>query len=149
MKITQIHAGTDNPYLSLLLLRNMKLDKIPTYSCRHVKKDGEVISVEVYSLRVKYNGRDAIIKIVYDITELISHIDVIQKQNDKLREIAWEQSHIYRAPVARLMGLVNLLTKGLTGKEEESEIHDGIAKTAEELDALITKITQASQEIRI
>ena len=71
----------------------------------------------------------------------------IEKQNEKLREIAWTQSHLYRAPVARLMALVDLLTFGLADKNEEGKIYDGISQTTKELDALIRDISETSKEV--
>ena len=33
----------------------------------------------------------------------------IEQRNVKLEEIAWEQSHMVRAPLAKIMGLIELL----------------------------------------
>jgi hypothetical protein len=40
---------------------------------------------------------------------LYTHWIAIEKQNKKLKEIAWAQSHIVRAPLARMLGIVNLI----------------------------------------
>src|SRR5690606_23149763 len=44
-----------------------------------------------------------------DITDTVNYIQKIEAQNHKLREIAWTQSHKVRAPLARLLGLVEIL----------------------------------------
>jgi PAS domain S-box-containing protein len=44
-----------------------------------------------------------------DITETYNHIEAIEYQNDKLRKIAWKQSHVVSAPLARIMALAEVL----------------------------------------
>lgn len=77
-----------------------------------------------------------------DVTDRILHLRAIEEQNTKLKEIAWTQSHIVRAPVARLMGLVNLLRdeKENLEFEEKERMLQHIIKSADEIDAIIKKI---------
>jgi light-regulated signal transduction histidine kinase (bacteriophytochrome) len=49
-----------------------------------------------------------------DISETLHHINTIEIQNAKLRNIAWTQSHVVRAPISRILGIINLI-------EEEGE----------------------------
>ncbi|WP_419212903.1 PAS domain S-box protein [Maribacter sp. X9] len=73
-----------------------------------------------------------------DITDRILHLKAIEEQNKKLKEIAWHQSHIVRAPVARLMGLVELLKDEVTTNNPKTEkILDYILKSTEEIDNVI------------
>ncbi|MDN3593281.1 hypothetical protein [Zunongwangia endophytica] len=44
-----------------------------------------------------------------DITQQKEHLKQIEKRNRKLEEIAWQQSHMVRAPLAKIMGLVQLI----------------------------------------
>ena len=44
-----------------------------------------------------------------DITEFKKNVDAIELQNKKLAEIAWEQSHVVRAPLARMLGCIHHL----------------------------------------
>ncbi|TLP72910.1 PAS domain S-box protein [Maribacter sp. ACAM166] len=77
-----------------------------------------------------------------DVTDRILHLRAIEKQNTKLKEIAWTQSHIVRAPVARLMGLINLIRdkKENLEFEEKERMLQYIIKSAEEIDSIIKKI---------
>jgi len=43
-----------------------------------------------------------------DITQSHQHLQKIEEQNKRLREIAWIQSHLVRAPVASILGLAQL-----------------------------------------
>jgi len=68
----------------------------------------------------------------------------LKKQNQKLKDIAWTQSHIVRAPLTTLMGLVNRLKKRDISIEEQQIFLEHIQKTADELDNVIKNITQLS-----
>jgi PAS domain S-box-containing protein len=76
---------------------------------RHKKKNGELIFVESTINPLNFNGSEAILVLVNDITERYKYVETIEKQNQTFREIAWIQSHVVRAPLARLLGLVNLM----------------------------------------
>ena len=63
----------------------------------------------------------------------------LQQKYDQLKEISWLQSHIIRAPLVRIMGLIPLIkeTKGA----ENALVFDYLLQSAEELDTVIKKIT--------
>lgn len=79
-----------------------------------------------------------------DITEKVNKTAKIQEQYQKLKEISWIQSHIVRAPLARLMGLANMIKENMIGPEETGDIMDMILKSCEELDQVIHDITAKS-----
>ncbi|MFB9841612.1 PAS domain S-box protein [Mucilaginibacter ginsenosidivorans] len=108
---------------------------------KHVKKNGEVIHVDLQSNFIRYKGRKAQITIAGDITERLSYINAIEQQNEKLREISWMQSHIVRAPLARIMGLVEVIRELKDNDEEKEMTLDFLMSSANELDEVIKKIT--------
>lgn len=60
----------------------------------------------------------------------------------RMEEIAWEQSHVVRAPLARIMGLVNLIKDEVVAdKEEQLSLLQRIVESANELDRVIKDIT--------
>lgn len=71
----------------------------------------------------------------------------IEEQNKKLREIAWTQSHIVRAPVARLMGIIELFKEDMLETSEKEEMLDHILESAMELDDIIKDIVEKSKSI--
>ncbi len=75
-----------------------------------------------------------------DITERTKHIKAIEVQNAKLREIAWTQSHIVRAPLARIMGIVDLFNSNALNDDEMIEYLNYILTSANELDNVIKSI---------
>ncbi|APQ17082.1 PAS domain S-box protein [Maribacter hydrothermalis] len=79
-----------------------------------------------------------------DVTTRVRHINAIKLQNARLKEIAWTQSHIVRAPVARLMGLINLIkneNEGLHSNEKE-EVLNFIFTSANEIDTVIRETVE-------
>ncbi len=114
------------------------------------KKDGTVITVEVHSNRMDYDGIEARIVLATDITERIAHARAMEMQNRKLREIAWTQSHVVRAPLARLMGLLELYK---LSPEEDPEERDfcmqEIDNSAQELDRIIRDISAKTEGINL
>lgn len=82
-----------------------------------------------------------------DITERMNHIEAIEEQNTKLKEIAWIQSHLVRAPVARILGLIELL-KNEKEKDNEVELLNYIYDSTEELDVLIKDIIYKTEKLR-
>ena len=79
-----------------------------------------------------------------DVTTKVQHLNAIEEQNAQLKKIAWTQSHIVRAPVARLMGLINLLTddKGKLNAEEKEQVLNYVFTSADEIDHIIRDIVE-------
>lgn len=113
---------------------------------RHFKKNGEAIMVDIVGHRMEYNGRTVGMVVCRDVTERLRYIEAIEEQNKQLREIAWFQSHITRAPLARIMGLTGLLA---TDPSETSlrEILPLLQKSADELDEIIKGIVEKTKTL--
>ena len=61
----------------------------------------------------------------------------------KLQKIAWTQSHKVRAPLSRILGLVesiDILTNGRALTEDEMMIYKGLKDSGLELDKIIKKV---------
>ena len=84
---------------------------------------------------------------VLDVTNSRKLLRRIQRQNKALKEIAWEQSHIVRAPVARIKGLLNLLEEETYEEMSREEILFHIKDSANELDSIIRSIVGKTEEI--
>jgi DNA-binding NtrC family response regulator len=72
--------------------------------------------------------------------DLVKHVAAIEEQNKKLREIAWIQSHLVRGPLARIMGLIDLLNNYENNQLDEDLIKNYILTSAKELDDVINDI---------
>ena len=94
---------------------------------------------------VLYNKQDIPQRIIgskQDITQQKEYIKQIEHRNRKLEEIAWEQSHTVRAPLAKIMGLVDLLKYNENNTTETKDLLENILNSAEDLDAVIRNIAQ-------
>jgi PAS domain S-box-containing protein len=80
------------------------------------------------------------ISIQRDITQNRKHLKEIEEQNKKFKEIAWIQSHVVRAPLARIMGLVELLKNFVPG-DDKDELLEHLTSSAKELDSIIINIS--------
>jgi PAS domain S-box-containing protein len=117
----------------------------------HKKKDGTPIHVETKSSVITFQGRRAKLVQANDISDRLEYIAAIEDQNKRLREISWTQSHVVRAPLSRIMGLVNLRT-GMNSDDpdlSDEEFLNLLTKSAEELDQIIRKITENAAQIKL
>jgi PAS domain S-box-containing protein len=76
---------------------------------------------------------------VQDVTERLTYSSNLEQQNKLLKEISWMQSHIVRAPLARILGLSDLLTYN-EGQVINAELLAHLADSAKELDQIISSI---------
>lgn len=79
--------------------------------------------------------------------ELREMVDNVNMQNRILRDIAWTQSHVVRAPVARLMALVDLLRDRTIPAEDYQDMLEHIFTSADEIDTIIRDIVEKSQGV--
>ncbi|HZJ36540.1 MAG TPA: PAS domain-containing protein [Gillisia sp.] len=80
-----------------------------------------------------------------DITEIHNYIETIERHNDRLKEIAWTQSHVVRAPLARIMGLIDSL-ENFEDMDDQAQLLTHILTSARELDGIIRKINSKTDE---
>jgi len=89
------------------------------------------------------------ISIERDVTQTKNHVNAIEKQNIKLKEIAWTQAHTVRTPVARLIGLVDLLLDENTHATDYDQLLNFISVSVHELDNIILGIIRKSENEQI
>ena len=81
---------------------------------------------------------------VLDATESRKAMKRIKEQNKILRDIAWEQSHLVRAPLARFKGLLDMLMQEDFSVLSQDEILELMNTSYLELDQIIRGIVQRS-----
>lgn len=87
------------------------------------------------------------IAIESDITERKHFEEMLKRQNEQLKEIAWISSHDVRRPVASIMGLISLYDKEDPGKPFNLEIIGHLNTASKELDKVIRKIVYKTYEV--
>jgi len=80
-----------------------------------------------------------------DITEQHNHLQMIEKQNEQLRKIAWVQSHEVRAPVASILGLLDIFNADDLADPVNMDVLQGLKVAADNLDTIIRKINAYTQ----
>jgi PAS domain S-box-containing protein len=81
-----------------------------------------------------------------DITDSINYILAIEDQNARLKDIAWIQSHVVRAPLSRIMGLIEMIKNLPTDRQLNSELLEHILSSAHELDRVIRDIVRKTEQ---
>ncbi|SEJ61390.1 PAS domain S-box-containing protein [Dyadobacter sp. SG02] len=112
-------------------------------------RDGEEFFINLALLPVA-NARGVHthwIAIGHDVTDRLRYISEIEERNHKLQEIAWMQSHVIRAPLARLMGLIDLIRNYQHSDTERNELLDHVLTSAYSLDEIIRDISSKTERI--
>lgn len=116
---------------------------------QHKKKNGELIFVDIRSNILLFKDKKSAIILANDVTDRILHTKTIEQQNVKLKEIAWLQSHVVRAPLARMMGLINMLVDEELTKKERKEFLLHTMNSALELDEIIKDVVNKSKQVNV
>jgi PAS domain S-box-containing protein len=111
----------------------------------HRHKDGHAFDVDVRCSTIPFNGKQARLVMARNITTQITHIKAIEQQNTKLREIAFMQSHVVRAPLARIMALTSLIMQEIP-ESTTPELLDYLDVSVKELDGVIKTIVNNTEE---
>lgn len=114
----------------------------------HITKSGKPIWVDVQSNSILYKGKEVNIVVVNDLSLRIQHLNALELQNRKLKDISWAQSHVVRAPVARILGLIQLLK---ISNPEDQDFHQALGfiyDSATELDTVIAQTVESAKEVK-
>lgn len=139
MTFLQLHPADEEN----LIKKNLrsKEDDSTRNNFTHLLGDGKKIKVNIYCTEINSNSQSRLIVQSNDISETINHINTIEIQNEKLKSIAWTQSHIVRAPISRILGIINLLEEEQDGSRDEMLFWMKQLKiSTTEMDAIVKKI---------
>lgn len=73
--------------------------------------------------------------------QVVNQSQSLIKKNETLSEYTFFNSHVLRAPVSRILGLINLLAMNID-KEEEKKVKELLSHSMNELDEVIKKMNQ-------
>jgi len=82
--------------------------------------------------------------IARNITQQKKQFQKIRQQNEKLREIAWIQSHKVRGPVASILGLSSLFDHREASTEHNQDILEQVTRVTHELDKIIKEVVDTT-----
>jgi PAS domain S-box-containing protein len=138
MSINQIRCSEDAPGLfEAVYYANRHAQMFSKGVHRHVKKNGDIIHVELQKNIIDFNGTRAALILSNDITDRVKSIAAIEEQNQKLNAIAFTQSHRVRVPLARMMEIIGTLKDRDNHPEELTELAGSLLESARELDSMM------------
>jgi FixJ family two-component response regulator len=109
-------------------------------------KESLKLGVEDFLIKDEISTSILLKSIEYALSRSL-YIRHIQAQNEKLRNVAWTQSHVVRAPLARMLGIINLI------EGEKYKMNDlkfwlsQLRISSNELDDIVRKITKEGEEL--
>jgi len=113
-----------------------------------IRHNGSTEEYNVSRYPIYHNGgrRKAMIVICHNITELKKNREKLKKQNKQLMRIAWLQAHSARAPVARILGLANIIKLSDKNDPLHEEILTRMVECAQTLDSVIHEIMDYAED---
>lgn len=133
--------------LNEIIHNSLKITFIADY--RFLKANGETAFVQHKGIIIRDSNGVAtrIVGAIIDLTESLNKINKIESQNKALKEISWTQSHVVRAPLANILGLIYLLKENSKSELRDEELIKLIGESAEKLDMVIREIVTKTIEI--
>jgi PAS domain S-box-containing protein len=110
-----------------------------------IDRDHKEFPVELSIVHVPHPYKQFFCAFIRDITDRKQYISAIEDQNTKLREIAWTQSHVVRAPLSRIMGLVDIINNYPSA--DTRQMLTDLSSSAEELDIVVRDIVRKTELI--
>lgn len=130
-------------------------NKHQRFEFKHWLANGQTCDVEVFSSLLEIGGRVLIHEIIHDITALNQYLSTIDQQNKILRDITWTQSHLVRAPLARMEGLLDLLRNEAKLEPDNNspiqtveDVYAALHQSLSELDEMVHSVTVKAQLVQ-
>lgn len=106
----------------------------------HQKRNGEVFYMLISHHSINFQQQDAYIVIAIDVDQGV-------RNEKKLREISWSNSHEIRKPLSNILGLINLIKSSNPREPTDTNIIEMLSTSANELDEIIKKINSNTTEL--
>ncbi|RKS02658.1 PAS domain S-box-containing protein [Flavobacterium sp. 102] len=115
---------------------------------RFLKANRDVAYVQHRSVLIRdINGKvTRVLGAMIDLTDTLERMRKIEMQNKVLKDISWTQSHMARAPLANILGLINLMKDNKSLGINDENLIDYISESANKLDDIIRDIVKKSAE---
>ena len=106
-------------------------------------KSGEMIIIKAYGIKVfdEKAKKNSYIAAFQNITDQVNFLNRLESQNKNLKEIAFEQSHFVRAPLARILGITNVLEECELSESEKMDLIKSLHQSSSELDQALRDIS--------
>lgn len=108
---------------------------------RHRKKDGTEFWVHKYTRKIEFGAGTAQVVLAFDVTAQVLAETRLLKQNQHLADLAWFESHKLRAPIARLLGLLNIINVQQPHHPQNEVVLQHLRDSGTELDQLVRQLS--------
>ncbi|SMD07552.1 PAS domain-containing protein [Pedobacter nyackensis] len=105
----------------------------------HQKKNGDLFYMLISHHSIKFKNIDAYIVIAINVDQSV-------RNEKRLKEIAWTNSHEIRKPVSNILGLVALMKTDASVEIVDSRVIEMLISSANELDTVVKKINSHAEE---
>ncbi|WPR76645.1 PAS domain S-box protein [Algoriphagus sp. NG3] len=107
-------------------------------------KQGNQIIVKVYgiALKDKKGIKKGYLAAFQNITEQEEYMKSLKAKNKQLQELSSDQSHLVRAPLARILGIIELIQNIDLEPSEKEELINHLKSSGEELDDALKDLSQ-------
>ena len=129
----------------------LNLGELQAQHDKHNGQGGYVVTQWEFTLMVENGEPQGVFCLGHDITEYVAvknEVESINKdleiKNELLDEIAFDQSHIARAPLANIVGLVSIL-KNLNLDASTGSIVNMLEQSSNQLDNAIKTIVKKTE----
>ncbi|TDO20918.1 phytochrome family protein [Pedobacter duraquae] len=85
-------------------------------------------------------------RLKYMVSQAEDRATALQLQHEKLKDIAYMQSHLVRAPLAKIISLANLIQLEKQ-KESDQQLYHHLATSTKELDKVISEIVHQTKNV--
>jgi len=115
---------------------------------RFLKANRDIAYVQHKGILIRdANGRvTRALAAMIDLTETLERMNKIELQNKALKDITWTQSHVVRAPLANLLGLITLFKENTKNGKHDDDLVEYINASAQQLDTIIRDIVKKSTD---
>lgn len=147
MSFTQLHPKAEEQLIKEKLILKQEASQEKHFT--HYVFNQQEIKVNIYFKEININSKNDLIVQSNDISETLHHINTIEIQNSKLKNIAWTQSHVVRAPLARILGIINLIEEKAINEEELPFFLTQLKVSSNELDDAIKTIVEQAKQLKL
>lgn len=145
ISFTQLHPKEEEQLITHKLIS--KGDEFTGKYFTHFLNNSKEIKVDIYFRQIKGISNSELIVQAHDISETLEYINTIEIQNTKLKNIAWTQSHVVRAPLSRILGIINLLEEQTDNFDEILFWLKQLRISTNEMDDIVKKIVDETNHI--
>ena len=110
----------------------------------HKNKKGDLFPVEIDTNIVTVDGVEARLVLSTDVSERLNYVRMIERQNQDLKDIAWIQSHMVRAPLTNIMSLTELMLQDPQSDQTDMlmMLKDSTDKLNEAIESIVKQAEQ-------